>query len=295
MILSTQTSNLFGRFGADDAINIFSEAGFDAIDFSMFGLTNDGDPLVTADEAAFAKELRQKVEAAGLRFNQAHAPFPSWRVGDDAYNAKMPARVEKSIKIAGLLGAGAIVVHPIAIPGGGKEQKDFNLKMYREFAPIAKEYGIKVALENMWGHDSRRNYIIPNVCSFAADLCDYYDALDDSEAFTICLDLGHCGLIGEEAQDAIRILGHDRLGALHVHDNNYIQDNHTIPYDYGMRMNWDKITKALGEIDYSGDFTYEADVFFARFDRASMPIAAKFMADIGRALIAKIDAAREAK
>ena len=295
MILSTQTSNLFGRFGAEDSIRIFAQAGFDAIDFSMFGLTHDNNELVTADEAAFAKDLRQKAEAAGIRFNQAHAPFPGWRVGDDAYNAKMPARVEKSIKIAGLLGAEAIVVHPIAIPGGGQEQKDFNLKMYREFAPVAKEYGIKVALENMWGHDPRRNYIIPNVCSFAADLCDYYDALDDSEAFTVCLDLGHCGLVGEEAQDAIRILGHDRLGALHVHDNNYVQDSHTIPYDYGMRMNWDKITRALGEIDYNGDFTFEADVFFARFDRESMPIAAKFMADIGRTLIAKIDAARPAK
>jgi len=292
MILSMQTSNLFSRFGADDSIKILKDAGFDAIDFSMFCFSNDNDPIVSADEKAYARDLREKAEAVGLHFNQAHAPFPGLRYGDTAYNERMSPRVEKAIKIAGLLGASAIVVHPIAVPGGKEVQKEFNINMYRSLAPIAKEYGVKIALENMWGHDSKRNYIVPNVCSFASELADYYDTLDDSEAFTVCLDLGHCSLVGEEPDDAIRVLGKDRLGALHVHDNNYVQDCHTIPYDYGMKMNWDKITRALGEIDYQGDFTYEADTFFVRFDRQSIPIAAKFTVDIGRSLIAKIDAAR---
>ena len=136
---------------------------------------------------------------------------------------------------------------------------------------------------------------MPNVCSFGADLCEYYDGLANPKAFTVCLDLGHCGLVGEEPQDAIRILGHDRLGSLHVHDNNYRQDNHTVPYDYGMKMNWNEITKALGEIDYAGDFTFEADNFPARFDDSVVQDAVNFMAVIGRRLCAKIDAARPAK
>ena len=295
MILSTNTDVLFSKFGVDDSLKYLSEAGFDAIDFSMFCMTNDNDPLISANTEAFAKELRDKAQSAGLYFNQAHAPFPSMKIGDEAYNVKIAPRIEKSIKIAGLLGAKAIVVHPVAYSAGENEQKELNFKMYRSLAPVAKEYGVKIALENMWGRDTRRNYIIPNVCSFARDLCEYYDELDDADAFTVCLDLGHCGLIGEEPYDAIRILGHDRLGALHVHDNNYIQDNHTIPYDYGMRMNWDKITTALGEIDYKGDFTFEADMFFKRFDQSNIGMSVKFMADIGRSLIAKIDGVRHAK
>ena len=49
MILSTQTSNLDARFGIDRSIRYFGEAGFDAIDYSMFDMTSDNCPLNTAD------------------------------------------------------------------------------------------------------------------------------------------------------------------------------------------------------------------------------------------------------
>ena len=58
-------------------------------------------------------------------------------------------------------------------------------------------------------------------------------------------------------------------------------------------MDWNKITTALGEIDYKGDFTYEADNFLVRFDRSSIQAATTFMAALGRTLIAKIEAARK--
>ena len=295
MVLSTQTDNLFHRFGPDRGIALFAEAGYDAIDYSMFGMTADDCPLNTVDPEAYGLELRKKAEAAGLRFNQAHAPFPCWRSGDSAYNEKMPARVIQSIRIAGVLGAKAIVVHPIAYVKQGEEQKKVNFEFYRSLEPVALEYGIRIALENMWGFDGRRNYIIPNVCSFGADLADYYDGLDNPDAYTVCLDLGHCGLVGEEPDDAIRALGNRRLGALHVHDNNYRADCHTVPYDYGMKMNWDAITKALGQIGYQGDFTFEADSFLERFDSDTVGEAVRFMAGIGRKLIAKIEAAKAAE
>jgi sugar phosphate isomerase/epimerase len=97
--------------------------------------------------------------------------------------------------------------------------------------------------------------------------------------------------VGEEAQDAIRILGHDRLKALHVHDNNYKEDTHTLPGL--MMMNWDEITRALADIDYSGEFTYEADTFLKNFDNAFKPEAVRFMVKRGRDLIAKIEAHKQ--
>jgi len=292
MPLSTQTDVVFAKCGIDEGLKILAAAGYDAIDYSMFGMTGDNHFLNTVNPVEFSAELKGKAAALGLKFNQAHAPFPCWRNGDDAYNTKMPQRIENAVKIAGLLEADSIVVHPIAYIQQGDAQKEVNFKLYRSLAPIAKEYGIKIALENMWGRDSRRNYIVPNVCSFARDLCEYYDELDDSNAFTVCLDLGHCGLVGEEPDEAIRILGHDRLGALHIHDNNYVQDNHTVPYDYGMKMNWDNITRALGEIDYKGDFTFEADAFLNRYDPTTIQTGVNYMASLGRMLMAKIDAAR---
>ena len=292
MILSTQTDNLFRRFPPEEALSIFAEAGFDAVDYSMFDMTSDSCPLNTVDPEAFGLGLRKKAESAGIFFNQAHAPFPCMRYGDEEWNAKIPGRVARSIRIAGVLGAKTIVVHPVACPFQGEEQKEVNFKFYRTLEPVALEYGIKIAIENMWGYDGRRGYIMPNVCSFGADLAEYYDGLANPKAYTVCLDLGHCGLVGDEPDAAIRVLGKDRLGALHVHDNNYREDSHTVPYDYGMKMNWDAITRALGEIGYEGDFTFEADNFLVRFDAETVSAGLKYMADIGRRLIKKIEAAR---
>ena len=284
MLLSTQTDVVFRTLGEAEGVEIFARAGYDAIDFSMFPMTNPNCLWNTCDLQDFAKTLRKQAEDAGIRFNQAHAPFPGWKFGDDAYNTFIVKAVTRSIQIAGLLGAKAIVVHPIAHPEGGAVQKAFNLEYYRKLEPIALDSGVKIALEN----------IIPNVCSFGEDLAEYVDELNP-EAFTVCLDLGHCGLVGDEADHAIRALGGKRLGALHVHDNDYRNDTHTIPYALGCKMHWDKITTALGEIDYQGDFTYEADNFLVRFDKEALPYAVRFMADLGRTLIAKVDAARPIK
>ena len=132
MLLSTQTDVVFRTLGEKDGIDVLARAGYDAIDFSMFPMSHDACPLNTCDIDLYAKNLRKMASDAGLVFNQAHAPFPGWRVGDDAYNAKMPERVVRAVKIAGMLGAKAVVVHPIAVPGGGEKQKEFNLNYYRD-------------------------------------------------------------------------------------------------------------------------------------------------------------------
>ena len=137
MLLSTQTDNVFAKCGIDEGLKIFAAAGYDALDYSMFGMTNDDHFLNNCDVEAFAKELRGKAEALGLVFNQAHAPFPCWRNGDEAYNAKMPARVANAIRIAGILGAKSIVVHPIAYIKPGDAQKAFNFDFYRSIGHAA--------------------------------------------------------------------------------------------------------------------------------------------------------------
>jgi sugar phosphate isomerase/epimerase len=79
---------------------------------------------------------------------------------------------------------------------------------------------------------------------------------------------------------------HDRLGALHVHDVDRIRDLHTLPY-LG-KLNWDDITAALRDVDYTGDFTYEVESFLHPLDDSFIPTALRFMHDVGRHLINKI-------
>lgn len=78
-----------------------------------------------------------------------------------------------------MLGAKTIVVHPAPCAKKGEEQKRFNLTRFRALAPVAREYGIRIAVENMWGYDNLANRFVPNVCSVSAELAEYIDDLMD--------------------------------------------------------------------------------------------------------------------
>ena len=254
MKISTQTDVIFPAFGIDEGMKIFREAGFDALDFSMFYMNSSRESelgLMSEDE--LVGTLRQTSEKYSLPFNQAHAPFPSYRFGNEEYNNFVYEKLKLSIRVAGKIGAEQIIVHPTACPDG-VDQKQFNIDFYNSLKPLCEEFGIKIALENMFGHDDRRHVMLANVCSYGEQLAEYYDALDP-RYFTVCLDLGHSGLVGDDAAHAIRALGHRRLTALHVHDNNYMEDLHMPPFT--CKLDWKAIAQALHDINYTGDVTLE--------------------------------------
>ncbi|MDP4133254.1 MAG: sugar phosphate isomerase/epimerase family protein [Bacillota bacterium] len=288
MKLVKQTEIASAYFGDFTAIRIIKNAGFDGLDYSMFTMKSDDCILNSDDYKSYVAKLKASAKELGIEFLQSHAPFPCYTHGDDVYNGKIFPRIVRSIEISAELGIPYIVVHPIGAYPPNEDKKEFNLNFYKKLRPYAKEYGVRICIENMWGYDNKRGYIIPNICSTGAELADFYDSLD-SECFAVCLDLGHCGLIGEEPEHAIRVLGKDRLHALHVHDNDYKHDSHTLPF-MG-KMNWNAITGALKDINYQGNFTYEADCFFTGFDHDEelFTSATRLMHDVGRYLINKIE------
>lgn len=291
MKISTQTSCTCKKFGLEDGIRRLCEAGFDALDLSLFTMTKDDCVFNSENYQSQAEKIKNIAAEYGVSFNQAHAPF-SFKFGDpELFENIIKPRVLRSVEIAGIVGAKSIIVHPLhhmQYKGNEELLFEMNLNYYRMFIPLCEEYGIKIATENMWQRDPIRGYIIEDVCSRGETLAAMVDALNSiAPVFTACLDLGHCGLTGEEAEDAIRILGRDRLGALHIHDNNYISDTHTLP-GLGI-MHWPEITDALREIGYRGDFTYEADAFLKGFTNDVIPIALKFMVDIARHWAAKCE------
>ena len=285
MILSTQTAALSYRLGDEAAVRILSQAGFDAIDFSMFiNVTEADHPLGQSDFRSYTQNLRQIADQSGIVFNQAHAPFPTYKENEPAYNKKIFADIVRALEISSILGAEIVVVHPVFL-ADEQAKKNLNLDIYQRLQPYCAEFSVKVALENMWGINPESGKNIPNVCSSGAAFAEYIDALD-SRYFTGCLDLGHCGLVGEDAAEMIRQLGPDRLLALHVHDNDLKRDVHTAPF-LG-KMNWQTITAALSEIDYAGDLTLEADNFLVGMPTEFLPTAVRFLHDIGRQLIKMI-------
>ena len=289
MLFSTQNHIMIQSFGNERGTELLMQAGYPAIDISFFGDLYAH--IFEDDYKDTAKRMLDTAKRYGVTFNQAHAPFGG---GYDNYTTKLVPQMPRVFEYCGLLGVKQIIVHPIQrgiFAGHEKEIFDLNVEFYKSLAPLAKENGLKIAIENMWQRHPVNKQIVDDICADPHELAAMYDTLNEPEAFTVCLDIGHVALCRREPDEAIRILGHERLGALHVHDVDYVDDLHTLPYVE--KINWENVCRALGEIDYKGEFTLEADNYLKKFDNDFKPQAARFMADVAKYLANKVDGYRK--
>jgi sugar phosphate isomerase/epimerase len=247
-------------FPLKDVCAMVRSAGFDSVDYSLEFMKDPEHIFSNNDYLDVTDEIRNTIEGFGLTVSQTHAPFSFTQFADpDAFRDFIYPNIVRSIEISAGLGAKTIIVHPLHhMLYSGHEEEIFQLNMeyYRSLIPVARNCGIKIAVENMFQKDSRRGCIAHDTCSSIPDFLRYIDTLN-SPWITACLDIGHVGLPmqKDEPWDFIRALGHTRLGALHIHDNNYKNDDHVLPFCG--KIDWMEVTRALGEIEYDGDFTYE--------------------------------------
>lgn len=287
MILS-QTISCASRFGDMRAIELLAESGYDAIDYSFLTMTDDNHILNSDEYKDYALALVKKAKENNLYFNQGHGVTHVKCDNPDDYVKKLTERNIRALELCSIMGIGTLIIHPIGMSHIDLEEKAFeiNVDYFRSLLPHAEGYGVRIACENMWIYDKRCAVARGGICANPLEHVRYIDEIN-SPYFTACLDIGHSALAGREAQDCIRILG-NRLGALHIHDNDYKDDMHTLP---GLsEMNFPEITKALAEIDYKGDFTMETDHFFDSLCTEEETILGlRLSVLIGRKMIAMIE------
>ncbi len=290
MRISTEINSFAGTLGEIAAIKMLAEVGFDAYDLSLFKMRHDPSCAFCQDGyKEYAMEIRKAADNAGIVCNQAHAPFPS-SVGDPEKDAAIYQQIIRAMEIASIAGAAIIVVHPLqhltyATPGNPEILEEMNIAFYKSLIPYCEQFGIHVAVENMWQYDSRQACIVDSTCSRAEEFCRYIDRVNSSWIVG-CLDIGHVPLVGEDLPRIIRMLGRNRLKALHVHDNNLTQDSHALPYT--MSIDFDAVTAALKEIGYTGDVTFEADNACGKLPSHLKQAGARLMFGVGRDLAGKI-------
>ncbi|MBE6749720.1 MAG: sugar phosphate isomerase/epimerase [Ruminococcaceae bacterium] len=291
MLLSTMTGDLAQTFSHKKAIKIIKEAGFDAFDLTLCDMFinakkpfNENCPFNSDDYLDYAKDLRKYADKIGIICNQAHAPFGS-SCGIPETDEIIFKQIVRSMEIASIMGAKIIVVHPkqhLTYAENTEELFNLNVEFYKSLIPYCEKYNIKVATENMWQYNNNSKSIIDSTCSRAWEFCKYIDTID-SEWIVGCLDIGHVSLIGADIPEFIKTMGNKRLQALHVHDTDFIHDSHTIPFLE--KIDFTAVSKALGEIDYQGDFTFEVQAIFRKYPKELLPSVAKFLCDVGRYLI----------
>ena len=272
--------------GTEEAFRQIRKAGYDCVDVSYYGIDPYDDPLLNDGYIEYAKKLRGVLDEIGLECNQAHASMVFDNEHGTPFDVSYPSyrAVVRSMESASILGAKQIIVHPVAIHGAlySDPVEEYNLGFYRSLIPYCEKFNIKVAVENLYNTDSKRNGYINHRCGTPRMLARMIERLD-SPWITACVDLGHAAILGFEPQDFLTEMPKGMVTALHIHDTDYIHDSHQLPYL--ANHDWEKIMKALKDTGYGGDFTFELTSFNRAFPKELIPDALKFSHAVGRHLI----------
>ena len=260
MKTSTEIASAARIIGEEKAIELYAKAGFDAYDFSMFSMArwdyenkrlfDIPHPLNSNEYLQFARKLKRIADDCGIKCNQSHAPFPSNLIPHDF--------LKRAIECTAEAGGEICVIHPYNL--GTTEE---NAEFYHSLIPFAKEYGIKIATENMWCWDREKDESSFAACATGKNFCEVVDAVN-SEYLVACLDIGHAEMrgSGDGVVNMIHALG-KRLKALHIHDNDRWHDSHQIPFS--MNIDFAAVVKALKDVEYSGYLTLEADRYLTSY------------------------------
>ena len=302
MKISSTTSNFARKFGDEKAIVMLAKAGFDAMDYSMFVHKARDGVFTNKGFDKYAERLKTVADAAGIEFGQIHAQTPSPSYPAYMENKELWDKLAvNTIICAAIMDCPYVVIHPLIMLDRiydykYQENYDANLEYYGKMVPYLKEYGVKIAVENMWHHDFEKDVICPTVCSTSDEMTKLCAELGDG--FVTCLDTGHCNLTGSSPESMVKGLG-GTLKCLHVHDNDGRDDNHDVPYNGFQipmefkaperQIDWDAFMAALKETGYTGNLNLEADSFLDKFPPELWDDAAVFMARIARHLADKFD------
>lgn len=270
MLLSTNIRPIMDRYGFNKALDMIKEAGFVAYDMDFDVPPDD---LVCDGWQENVRKMREYADSKGMVCNQAHAPFPVAIKDDDIKTQEIFGRIVMAIEGASILGAKNIVVHGadhLYSIVSSEKLREYNMDLFKRLIPYCQKFKVNVAVENVWGYKTNTFHILPGFCGMVEDFNRYIDELD-SPFVVGCVDIGHIALTGSDVYDWIVGAG-KRVKALHIHDNNYLQDSHYPPFlgdiDFG------KVIKALKDIEYCGDLTLE--ISYRNIPDKLMPIALQY-------------------
>lgn len=270
------------------------DAGFRFLDFNFLDWQNVTDsPLLGDGWEAWIDGAGETAARRGARFNQAHAPVPCLRFAKD-YEG-LVAAIRRSIRACDMLGIRQMVYHSIPNPqqyGAGKAWHDFNAEFFHSFIEDAKRYNVGICIENSWP------ILTKHPLWQTEALISFVDSLGDSDLVGICWDTGHGNVTGNghnyaananpefapygnQYENIIKI--GKRLRALHIDDNNGLDDDHIMPGSG--TIVWDDVIRALDDIGYEHSFTFEAHNAVRRVPSACKDAAARLLHDVGVTLV----------
>ena len=297
MKIGVESNGVLDVCGIEEGFKILSESGFDVVDFYLGQYLACKDDMDEAYYEELCDEERMMehysgVKAAskkyGVEIDQCHAPAPSYVPRKERETKIAQKIIRKSIEMCGYLECKHLVIHPVydgsaRFPTMTKEQeKAYNMAFYGSLIPDLKKYNVICCLENMYALDWGTKKAYMGCCSDMNEAVWYVDTLNEmagEKCFAFCLDIGHAVLLGVDPCLAIEQLGH-RLEALHIHDNDGMDDDHIAPY-LGV-VNWKRFIKGLRDIGYKGNLSFETVNSCRAYPKELVPDVLKLISATGR-------------
>lgn len=184
-----------------------------------------------------------------------HGPFLDMVSGspDPQINGVCRRRYQHSIRIAAELGAQKIVFHANFI--GSLHNRFYrdgwhkrNVAFWQAMSEYAQEYGVVVALENMWEFD-------PTIIS------DLLEAVNHDH-LRACLDVGHAYLFSDDEftlGDWLDVLA-PHIVHLHMNNNNgIIDEHHGFDWDQGV-LDYNELLPYLRQLPNNPTMVLEMDL-----------------------------------
>lgn len=241
------------EFGID--FSKYKEYGFDALDYQgLASKSNKPNLYEMSDEdfRSYFARLYKEISKHDLKINQLHS---LWEVSfkNTPDDLDIFEYHKKALVAASILKTKYVVFHTIPVPGYllwdkvdydtiFKINKDFFLKLLL----IAKELNVYIAIENLPFLSMPEFFSPSGTLKLINEINDPY--------VVMCLDTGHFNMYKEKIYDFLLNAG-DKLGCLHIHDNNGYSDSHQIPY-LGS-FDWKSFIKGLRDINFAGVLSLE--------------------------------------
>lgn len=276
--IGVQTKNVVYDANPQAGFAALGRAGFSGIDFSLNGYLKNTDLYQGGRNSFFDRSISELehffaphkagAKAEGIDIHQMHMPYPIYvpsgkqEINDYLWHVVAP----KSMQLCSYLKCRYIVVHGFKLARflGSEDREWEETETFLHFlAPMAKEMGITVCIENLY--DSVGGHLMEGPCCDAKKAKERIDRINDryhAEVLGFCFDTGHANLIGLDFEAFITTLDY-RLKVLHIHDNDGIADLHQIPFtftktrDNRSSTDWDGLIRGLRTVSFDQMLSFE--------------------------------------
>lgn len=308
--IGVQTRNIVDDKCPEVGFRALRVAGFSCADFSLNGYLKNTDLYASQVNSFFNQSVeeletffephKRGAEAAGIRINQMHMPYPVYVPNADRkLNEYLFQEVApKSLHICKYFDCSYIVLHGFKLVRFlGSEEAEWQQteKLIHSLAPLAKELGITICVENLY--DNVAGHLVEGPCCNVRKVVERIDRINEqynTEVLGFCFDTGHANLVGLDMEKFITSLGH-RLKVLHMHDNDGISDLHQIPYTFTKTRentastDWDGFIRGLRNIGFNKVLSFETAPVLTAFPEEMKMDALQFIGRIGKYFVKEIE------